>query len=213
MSAGRLTDGFVVCGIKGPERWPKWTFHLHLHHVVFIVSLQHCCKTTESEYESKYKVCTAIWFGLLRGLAVVVRAEPLRRAPVASCEPAASVCCPTPSLLPIWLQWTHTHTHLYGVYSHLSSNTHKYFTQTFHTLALTVEWDVGWMPNALHYPSCTGFSNYLHRWRCRCCWRLFCTGPERALCGGGGRSADPTETQTKDHDTLFHLYQLNLLHI
>lgn len=85
--------------------------------------------------------------------------------------------------------------------------------RTFHTLAPPVEWVVGLMPNALHYPSCSGFCIYLRRWRCRCCWRLFCTGPEQEPCGGGGRSADPTETPIKDHFTLSHLYQLNLLWI
>lgn len=132
-----------------------------------------------------------------------------------------SVAAPTLNLLPIWLWATVAHTHTSTGSIHTSPQIHKCslcfiitrlsLNRTFHTLAPTVERVVGTKPDTAHYPLCSSFSIYLHRWRCRCCWRLFCTGPEQELCGGGGRSADPTEMPTKDHYTLFHLYQLNLL--
>lgn len=141
-------------------------------------------------------------------------------------EPAGSLCCwsntePSAHMALADCGIKHSHTSTGSVHTSLqirtcllcSTITSLSLKRTFHTLAPTVEWVVGLMPDALHYPSCSGFCIYLRRWRCRCCWRLFCTGPEQELCGGGGRSADPTETPIKDHFTLSHLYQLNLLWI
>lgn len=162
---------------------------------------------------------------------VVVWAELLRHGYGSSCEVTwTSWLSQLPVqliLLSIWLWVTvasntrmhaRIHTHLYRLCSHLSPNTHMLtlliitslaLKHTFHTLVLTAERVVGLMPNALHFPLCSDI--YLHRWRCHCCWRLFCTGPERELCEGDGRSADPTETPAKDHNILFHWYQLKLL--
>lgn len=141
-------------------------------------------------------------------------------------EPAGSLCCwsntePSAHMALTDCGIKHSHTSTGSVHTSLQTRTcllcsiitSLSLKRTFHTLAPPVEWVVGLMPNALHYPSCSGFCIYLRRWRCRCCWRLFCTGPEQEPCGGGGRSADPTETPIKDHFTLSHLYQLNLLWI
>lgn len=134
------------------------------------------------------------------------------------CEPAGSLCCwsntePSAHMASDWLWLTHSHTSTGSV--HTSPQIHTCsLSLTFYTHAVTLESVVGMRPNVRHYPSCSSsYCVYLHRWRCRCCWRQFCTGPERGLCGGGGMSSDPTDIPTKDHFTLSHLYQLNLLWI
>lgn len=153
--------------------------------------------------------------------------------PVKWHEPAGSLSCQSNWFFcPYGSEWlwhqthtnmharTHTHTRLYRLCSHLSPNTHMLtlliitslaLKHTFHTHLywLQSERVVGSMPNALHFQLCSDI--YLHRWRCHCCWRLFCTGPERELCEGDGRSADPTETPAKDHNFHFHWSQLKHL--
>lgn len=107
-------------------------------------------------------------------------------------------------------------THLCRLCSHLSTHTHarslSLITASFQRRLSHTSIDCGvsclqasW-PTVLHFPSCNRRCPYLHRWQCRCCWRLFCTGPELGLCEGGGRSADPTETLIKDCDVISVIY-------
>lgn len=139
--------------------------------------------------------------------------------PVRWHEPAGSFCCQSNTELSVHMALTdsvvssslrvsmHTHTNTHSTAAGSIHTFHQIHTcslyltltnllpkHTFHTLVLTVKWVAGLMPNVLHYPSRSEFCIYLHRWQCRCCWRLFCTGPEQEPCGGGGKCADPTKS-------------------
>lgn len=111
-----------------------------------------------------------------------------------------SVANPTLSFLPIWLCQTlwYQHTHNQTLTATIPVHTSLKiltcllclsFKHTVHTLHN--ESVVSCRP----YAKC--FGTYLHRWQCRCCWKLSCTDLVQAQCGGGGRFADPTESQLR----------------
>lgn len=162
--------------------------------------------------QKEKKICVTRGSGSWEMHAVVICSEPFLSPWGGLNQLVLSFARPTLILLPIWFRVTVVSGLKATIITPLSKYTHAHFASllpVFHqnTFAPPVEWPVGFMPNALHFPSCSGFCSYLHRWPCRCCWRLFCTGPAQGLCGVGGRYADPTETQVK------HLYQLNRLHV
>lgn len=161
LNAGTLTNGFIVCGIESPEWWTKWTFHLHFHHVIFIISLQHCYKNKHHrERQRVNKRNPASW------LALVLAPQWLKRLlygqsqyctpmalPVRWHEPAGSFCCQSNTELSVHMALTdsvvssslrvsmHTHTHtplpLQALFTPFTKYTRAHFASHLPTFTQT----------------------------------------------------------------------------